>query len=333
VTGPTLRQTVEGMALGFDARAAAGRTAVLEFDAPAERPRLCHLVVDERGCRFGAGPAPRPTLRLRTDGATWRAIGAGELDAMAALADGRLSVDGDAGVLFQLRGWFRGVDARALPDAAGRPPGPLRLPAMAWLAVAFAPWKALWIGLALGHARAGTAIGAALAVALVAYRRRAGAATFFEAATAVALVAALPASLGAPAARVLAASFAALAVVWAAGAGLRPLGLSGEYARWKYVPALAGTALFRYPNVVISLAWAVCFLASTALALAPLPGGARAVLQATAVAACTALTAWQERGASARRIEDVDGRLVALRRIAAGVAAVAVAVLVGTMVA
>ncbi|HET7825273.1 MAG TPA: hypothetical protein VFK90_08065, partial [Anaeromyxobacter sp.] len=186
--------------------------------------------------------------------------------------------------------------------------------------------------LALGHARAGILAGAALALAVYAYRRGTGAATFFEAATASVLGAAALATLaGAPTSGpVLAASFAALAAIWAAAAGLRPLGLTGEYARWEYLPALAGTALFRHPNVFLSLLWAGAFLANAALALWPIAGGGRAlgvVLHACILAACAAITGRRKRGASTRRIDDVDRRLAEMRSLAAGVAVVGVGVL------
>ncbi len=336
MTAPTLRQVVEGMVLGFDPDAAAGGAAVLEFEAAEERPRLCHLVVAGGSCRFASGPAADATLRLRTDGATWRAIGAGELDAVSAMASGTLRADGDASALLQLQRWFRRIEPAALRVAAGRPPGAVRLRAMAWMAVAFVPWKALWLGLLLQRPRAGVLAGLLASGLLLAYRRASGAATFFEAATTMAFAAAALLGvdgLGRPA--VLSASLAALAAIWALGAAVRPLGLSGEYSRWNYVPSLWGTALFRHPNVVVTLAWAGAFLANAGLASAErrwhVPGAVAAALHVALFAGCAVFTRRQERGARERRVDDIDRRLSRWRRLAWAVVVLAALLLAAAL--
>ena len=178
----------------------------------------------------------------------------------------------------------------------------------------------------------GLLTGLVVAVALVAYRRRAGAATFFESATVIAFAAAAILHLDHGQGPLLADSFAALAAIWALAAAVRPLGLSGEYARWNYVAPLAGTALFRYPNVLITLAWAGAFLVNAALAAAgrrwPLPGAIVTTLHVSIFATCALFTTRRERGAGERRIEDIDRRLEGWRRagwVAAGLAALLLA--------
>jgi putative sterol carrier protein len=326
---PTLRQTVEGMALAFDREAAARAAAVIEFEAPSERPDRCHLVVEGGECRFAPGPASAPNLRVRTDGETWRRVGAGELDAFAAASSGALSVSGDLGLLAQLRRWFRSFESASLRADQPRPPGPIRLPAMAWLAAAFLPWKALWIGAAMGSPRAGAAVGLALSLTLLAYRAWIGYATFFEGASALTLAAfstmgAL--SMETSGCRAAAIGLAALGVIWGAGAATRPLALTGEYARWSYIPALTGTALFRHPNVLITAAWSAGFLTSAGILLARCHGllgtGVAVLLKVAVLGTCIGITRAQEGGAHQRQINDIDRRLVRLR-ILGGALAVA----------
>jgi hypothetical protein len=43
---PTLRQTVEGLSLGFEPRMCGLSKTVLEFEATGERPRCCRLVFE-----------------------------------------------------------------------------------------------------------------------------------------------------------------------------------------------------------------------------------------------------------------------------------------------
>jgi hypothetical protein len=312
---PTLRQLIEGMPLGFDPAAARDAAAVVEFEAPGEAPPRCHLVVEPGACRFAPGPAPAPTVRVCTDGDTWSRLATGELDPATAMAAGRLSVSGDLNAFLEVRRCFRPVGAL---DVAGGPPGALRLPAMAWLAVAFAPWKVLWVGFAAGWPGAGAAAALA-AIVLVAYRSTVGAVTFFEGASCIALtlLAALERLAPSGGAVRTAASLAALATVWSVAAAVRPLGLTGEYARWKYVPQLATTSLFRYPNLAITLVWASGFVVASITFLArghALLGPTWAALvQAAIVAACSVFTAAQERGARGRRVDDIDGRMKRLR--------------------
>jgi len=333
---PTLRQTVEGMALGFDPEAASGGAAVIEFEAPQERPARCHLVVQAGACRFATGSAPAPTLRIRTDGDTWRRIGAGELELLSAASSGVLSVTGELGQLAQLRRWFRNGAALPLRAQGRYPPGPVRLPPMAWLAVAFLPWKVLAIGAALGWPRTAAATAAVLALGLLSHRSRFGTATYFERAGATALAglaaaAALGLDLGGTRAGV--ATTGALGALWGLGAALRPLALTGEYSRWSYAPALAETALFRHPNALITVAWSTGFLVSAGAQLARgrglLGGGAALLLQLTTLGICLGLTRAQEGGARQRRIDDIDGRLRRLRSLGLALAAAGAAVLAG----
>ena len=325
---PTLRQIVEGLSLGFEPRTH-GPGKTLEFEAAGERPRYCHLVIENDSCHFAPGPADKPSVRLRTEGATLRAIGSRELEIATAIREGRLAVDGDIESLRLLKS-FRLLQGEALRDPIGFPPGPVHLSPTVWLAIAFVPWAIFWGSLWLNSPSPGALVGFALALLLGAYRRIFGGLTFFEVGTMLAL--ALSTVLPIEQRGILfGTSFAELSFLWALGAAVRPLGLCGEYTRWKFVPILSKTALFRYPNAVISLAWALGFLANALVTLFPLPrllpipSSAAHVITFTA---CAVYTTRKERGAREERIDDIDRRLIMFRRTGFLLSAIAAAVVV-----
>ena len=324
---PTLRQTVEGLSLGFEPRICGLSKTVLEFEATGERPRCCHLVFENDSCRFALGPANAPSARLRTDGSTLRDIGSRELEIATAIREGRLVVDGDVESL-RLLGSFRRQKGEHLRDALRSAPGPVHLSPMVWLAIAFVPWEIFWGGLWLNSPRSGALIGCALALVLGAYRWIFGGLTFFEIGTALGLtlLTILPIE---PRGTLFGTSSAALCVLWALGAAIRPLGLCGEYTRWKFIPALSETTLFRYPNVAISLAWALGFLVNALLTFFPLPQLCpipSSVFHALTFAACAVYTARKESGAREARIDDIDRRLTMLRWVGFLLSAIATAV-------
>jgi putative sterol carrier protein len=325
MTAPTLsmRQLVEGMALAFDHAAGQEPSAVLELSFTGDDRGTYQLVMGNGACRFEPGPVLAPTLRVETEAEVWRAVFEGRLQAMAAVRDGRMKVVGDLQLFQQLPLLFRRMspgDLRAPPGQ--RPPGPLRLPAMAWLFLGLLPWKVFWVLTAIGDPQRAVLVAMLVAGVLLAARETTGGATFLERATGLVFAAAGAASLiGAPPPPgVVGASFLALAGIWAASVVHARYPLTAEYARWNYVPRLWSTGLFRHPNTFLTLFWSCIF---TLLAL---PGAAAArgwvphpVATALSIAICAGageFTRRHERGARYRRIDDLDAGLVRFRTVA-----------------
>ncbi len=312
----TLRQTIEGMALVFDAEGAPELDAVLQFEVTGPQPGAYHLRIKDRGCTFHLGRAAnQPSLTITTPSDVWLRIGSGELSGREALLDGLYQATGDLDLLMSLDRLFRPRAEVALVSTA-RPPGPIPLGGMAWLALAFMPWLAIWLGLSWGTAILG-------AVAIAAYRMAVRELTWFEASTVLSLgvlgLAALRAGdwtarWGTATATLL------LAILWLAPTLVRAPALSAAYSKWKYIPALWRNTTFLHVNAVISLAWGWTFIGQGLLAVgagltpdrAPLLASLRWVLLGFPLW----LTLRLPRNAPDRSIPDLDRAPLRLQLIA-----------------
>lgn len=321
--GRSMRQQVEGMAVAFDPSAAPQPSAVLELAFTGEERGTYQLVLRDGTCRFEPQPVEAPTLRIETGAEVWRAVTEGRQQALDAVLEGRMKVTGDLGLFQRLPSLFRRLspaDLMAPPDQ--RAPGPVRLPAMAWLFVGLLPWKIFWVAAALLAPSRAVAAAALAAAILLALREATGGATFLERATALAFAAAgVALAAGARLPRdLVAASFLALAAVWAASVVHARYPLTAEYSRWAYTPRLWGTGLFRHPNALLTLVWSALFAALAGLALAAargwLPHGLATAGAAAICAAGGVFTRRHQRGAPHRRIADLDASLARLRAAA-----------------
>ncbi|WP_242343824.1 SCP2 sterol-binding domain-containing protein [Anaeromyxobacter terrae] len=318
----SMRQLVEGMALGFDASLGSD-PAVVELTFVGEERGTYQLIIADGHCRFERGPLEPPTLRVETEAAVWRAVAENLLDPTTAILDGRMKVSGDLGLFQRLPRLFRKVKPEELrAPAAQRPPGPLRLPAMAWLLVALLPWKAVWMLTAAWGSGRAVLTGFVIAVVIWGSREARGGATFGERSTALVFAAAGAgvAAGAAPPPGLVGASFLALAAIWAASVLHARYPLTAEYSRWNYVPRLWSTGLFRHPNVLLTLLWSGIFVALGVLEAAGARGWiAQRAAGGASVALCVAgalFTRRHERGARLRRIDDLDESLACFQRIA-----------------
>jgi len=326
-----MRQLVEGMALGFDPSEGSLPSAVIELAFNGDDRGTYQLVLRNGSCGFQPGPVEVPTLRVETDAEVWRAVLDGRLGATAAVLDGRMKVDGDLGLFQRLPALFRRVSPdglRAPPDQ--RPPGPVRLPAMAWLFLGLLPWKTFWVTSALWGPQHAVLAAMLVAGVVLAAREAGGGATFLERATALVFAAAGAGSMiGArPPQGAVAASFLALAAIWAASVVHARYPLTAEYSRWNYVPRLWRTGLFLHPNTLLTVSWSGIFVALALVSAAAVRGWLpHQVSTALSVAICAAggvFTRRRERGARSRRIDDLDASLARLRtaaRVLLGIAA------------
>jgi hypothetical protein len=229
--------------------------AVIQFEVGGPEPEAYHLRIRNGGCTFHLRHCARPTLTITTPSDVWLRISSGELSGRQAFLDGLYQAEGDSNLLMSLERLFR---PRATLSLAGhgRPAGPVALGGMTWLAVAFAPWMAMWLGLPWPAALGG-------AVVMAAYRARVRELTWFEAGSvlcfAVLSVVALVAGNWMARWGTVAGTLA-LAGLWLAPTAVRSPALSAAYSKWKYVPALWSNATFLHVNAVISLAWGCTFI-------------------------------------------------------------------------
>lgn len=102
----TLRETIAGMALVFNAKAAGDLKAVVQFDVGGEEPGQYYLHIAEGKCTAFEGTHPSPTLTIHTPSEVWLAISRGELDGARALMQGKYAIEGDLSLLIRFRELF-----------------------------------------------------------------------------------------------------------------------------------------------------------------------------------------------------------------------------------
>lgn len=322
----TLRQTIEGMTLAYDPAAANGLDATIQFEVGDPEPGRYFLRLADGQCTFHAGCAPAPTLTISTPADVWQQISAGERSGQAALREGLYQARGDLGLLLKMNTLFRSGDAishRAPPGQ--RPAGPLPLPGMHWLGVAFVPWIVFWITFDLSGVSPWIVMGLPFALSglIVAYREAFNRSTWLERGSlGFFAVAGLLALLG-----------SAWFATWGSAAGTLVMGgiwlgtlvraqapLSADYSKWTYVKALWSNSTFRYINAVISLMWGWTFVLSGVAAAAaivwPEASGLFTTLRHLLLLPAGLFTLIFQRRPEQRRIDHLEQTMASLRRAA-----------------
>ena len=330
----TMRQTIEGMALVFDPRAAGDLSASIQFDVSGAEPGVYHLDISDGDCRFGLGPSAQPTLTVATPSEVWEQISAGEVSGRDALADGLYEVRGDAALLMRMDRLFsRSPEEAIAAPATRRRPGPVSLTGSRWLTVAFVPWLFLWFGPLFGlELSAALRIAFPLAAILAAYHAVYDGATWFEVGSALFLGLGAAASLTTTGRAALvgaggSADTLALGIIWLSSLVHAPNPLTAEYSRWDHAETLSGNSTFLHVNRILTFLWGAVFVIMGSLSVAalqwPEASGTLAVARFLLVIPAIAATLRLPRIASRLRFEDMDGWRSRTR----------VAALIGTFVA
>jgi putative sterol carrier protein len=102
----TLRDLISGMALSFNAEAANGLEAVIQFNVTGDVPEQYYLNIAEIECTAFEGTHAKPTLTINTPAEVWMAISRGEMNGAMAMMSGKYSVKGNLGLLMQLNKLF-----------------------------------------------------------------------------------------------------------------------------------------------------------------------------------------------------------------------------------
>ncbi|MFQ5593005.1 MAG: SCP2 sterol-binding domain-containing protein [Anaerolineae bacterium] len=269
-----LRQTIEGMPLAFDADAADGLEATVQFDVSGPEAGIYHLRIAAGQCTFHTGPAAAPTLTITTPSDVWLQISNGEISGQEALMQGLYTANGDLSLLLKMDSLFKPTDQVVFEAPAGqRPAGPIPLPGMAWMTVAFLPWMIHWVTFDLPGVSHWISVGLPLllSVLIVGYRlvfnestlRRTqgelwlewGGLGFFA-------LASVPTVAGDAGFAIWGSviSSVVMGALWLGTLLFSDTPLSGNYSKWGYVEALWRNSMFIYPNAVISLIWGWQFI-------------------------------------------------------------------------
>lgn len=90
----------------FNSAAAAGVSAVIQFDLSGDGGGTWHVTIADGECAVAEGPHTEPTLVVLASAENWLRVVNGDLDPQMAFLTGRLKVRGDMGLALRLRSLF-----------------------------------------------------------------------------------------------------------------------------------------------------------------------------------------------------------------------------------
>jgi len=247
---------------------------------------------------------------------------------------GLYNATGDISLLLKMDSLFKPAGEVSYEAPADqRPAGPIPLPGMAWMTVAFLPWMIHWITFDIPGVSHWTSVGLPLLLTalIVGYRlafdrptwMEWGGVGFFVLAGGIALTGndgyAVWGSI---------VSSVVMSGLWLASLLFSHSPLSAEYSKWGFVKALWRNSMFLYPNAVISLMWGWQFIVASML-------GAAAILLPNLMVGFTVLrylllvpafvfTSVYQKRATQLRVDDYEKTMGKLR-FWAGVGLLAVA--------
>jgi putative sterol carrier protein len=264
-----VREIIQGMPLVFNSARAGDLRAVLQFHVTGDDPGAYHLRIAGGRCTFHEGVAGDATTVITTPSEVWLAVARGELDGGQAMMEGLYTVSGDFGLMMQMEGLFSGTDAEARP--VSEPGGPIRIPGMTWMTVAFIPWIIHWVLTGVGlTALWSIGLPLVLGAGLWLYRRAFIKSTWLDAGGPLFFAAAGVISLLAPGFWALYGEVLGSLVmvgIWM-GTLATDTPLTADYSRWNYPPEMARNRLFLKTNGIITVFWAAVFLLQAAITLA-----------------------------------------------------------------
>ncbi len=98
--------TIAGMPTVFNAEAAGGLTAVIQFHVTGKEPGDYYLAIENGRCTFSEGAADAPSLTINTPSEIWLAISRGEMSGQTAFIQQKYTVQGDFSVLLKMDALF-----------------------------------------------------------------------------------------------------------------------------------------------------------------------------------------------------------------------------------
>jgi putative sterol carrier protein len=283
------------MCLMYNTAKAPAKPALLEIEFTDQGQRW-HLQMDKAGCQLlPPEPGTKADCKITTDYPTWVSISRGETDGAQALMEGRYKVSGDTSLIMRMgNGLFDGGAAASAQSE--EPAKTAQGNTMFW---GLFPWLVGWIGLPMAplpYQPAVLAIAVLLANLVLWQGCRQGASTWMERMSPIFLGCVLGLSLVAPSIilpygpSIL---YLASAILWALSCVKKPL--TSDYSERSYSDEIAQSQLFISTNRIITLFWAVIYLAMALLILVllntPVAGYASLLVQVALIPAAL-FTRW-----------------------------------------
>ncbi len=277
--GPcTCREAILGMATVFNPWAAGSLCADIQFIVTGDEPGAYVLRIRNGRCTAHEGTVLHPAMTVHTPSDIWLRIARNELSGQTAYMKGMYRIEGDLTMLLRLSDLFSGDREPTAPPPPPPPQeetvqrGPLRLPGMAWLTVAFIPWIAHWATMGVPGLGPGVSLGVPflLGVLIWGYRCLFARPTWMETGTPLYFaLAGLATLLGsdffATFGDVL--GYLVLAGIWL-GTLATETPFTAEYSKWSYPSALWRHPAFVRTNGIITAVWGGVYLLQAVLALA-----------------------------------------------------------------
>ncbi|HUL20018.1 MAG TPA: SCP2 sterol-binding domain-containing protein [Thermodesulfobacteriota bacterium] len=91
----SVKEIFDGMPKAFDQSAAAGLSAVIQFNIEGDESGDWYATIKDQTCTVSNGVHDNPTLSLRISDKNWVALCKGELNAVFAFMSGKLKAKGD----------------------------------------------------------------------------------------------------------------------------------------------------------------------------------------------------------------------------------------------
>ncbi|MCK4473080.1 MAG: SCP2 sterol-binding domain-containing protein, partial [Anaerolineae bacterium] len=232
-------------------------------------------------CTFHEGATASPSLTIFTPSDVWLKISRGEPSGQEAMMQGLYNATGDISLLLKMDSLFKPAAEVSYEAPPGqRPAGPIPLPGMAWMQVAFLPWMIHWITFDIPGVSRWVSVGLPLLLAalIVGYRLAFRGTTsrspnhqfpnyqpptwlewgglgFFVLAGVLTLTDETGFAVWGSVV-----SSVVMAALWLGTLLFADEPLSANYSKWGYVKALWRNSMFIYPNAVISLMWGYQFI-------------------------------------------------------------------------
>ena len=266
-----------GMADKYNPKAEPGLESIIQFKLENEN---YHLIVQRDKCRAYKGEHSRPNVTIKTPMDVWMKISSGELNGAKAFMKKMYTVEGDMGILLKMNRLFSGpggpedispepqISARKL-EKIPESRGPLKIPGLMWLNIAFIPWIVLWIWYSISPGFIPVISVTIISLLITLYHLKTNRPTLFESGSCIYLiVAVLLYWIGIEFFITYLTMFnnIFLGGLWLISL-IKTFSLTAEYSRHGFPKALWSTRAFLETNNILTGLWGIFFLCSAILNL------------------------------------------------------------------
>ncbi len=254
-----------GMAALYDPEFEPDLNAVIQFNLEKKN---YFLVFNENECKAYGGSHPEPTTTIITTADNWMKISMGEIDGARGFTEGLFKVEGDVNLLLKMDQMFKrdALDDSSrtvqnfdkIPDHRG----PLKIPGMLWMNIAFIPWIILWIWGSFSPGLLVQIVVAGVALIITLYHVITNRPTLFELGTCIyfifaAILYAINWNFFLAYSRVI--NYIFIGGLWL-GSLFKQHSLTAEYVRYAFPKQIWGMRAFLKTNDILTGIWGIFFL-------------------------------------------------------------------------